>query len=59
MDCFFEYGLVYEVIDFEWVQAPKYRKPMVAICVYSYKYLEQLSENQIRRLALTHRIVWI
>lgn len=59
MDSFFEHGLVDELIDYECMQASKFNEPMVSICVYSDKNIEQLSENQIRRLVLTHKSVML
>ena len=59
MDCFFEYGLVDELLDYECYLSPKFDKPQVGICAYNNKHIAQLSENQIRRLILTHSRVWI
>ena len=59
MDCFFEYGLVDELLDYECYLLPKFDKPQVGICAYNDKHIAQLSENQIRRLTLTHSRVWI
>lgn len=59
MDCFFEYGLVDELIDYECILPPKLNKPFLAFCAYKDKHIAQLSEDQIRRLVLTHSSVWI
>ena len=59
MDCFFEYGLVDELLDYECYLSPKFDKPQVGVCAYNDKHIAQLSENQIRRLILTHSRVWI
>ena len=59
MDCFFEYGLVDEIVDYDCMMPPKFKKPILSICVYSDKYIEQLSENHMRKLVLTHSKVWI
>ena len=56
MDCFFEYSLVDELIDYECIGPPKLNKPFLAYCAYNDK---QLSEDQIRKLVLTHSNVWI
>jgi hypothetical protein len=58
-DCFFENGLVDEIVDYDCRILHKYNKSMLSICVYSDKYIKKLSENQIRRLVLTHNKVWI
>jgi hypothetical protein len=57
MDCFFKYGLVNEIVDYDCISLPRFRKPILSICVYSDKHIKQLSENQIRRLMLTHKKV--
>jgi hypothetical protein len=54
MDYFFEYGLVDEIVDNDCTMSPRFSKPMLSICVYSDKYIKKLSENQIKRLMLTH-----
>ena len=59
MDCFFEYGLVDELIDYECELPPKLNKPQLGICAYKDKHISQLSEDQIRKLVLTHSRVWI
>ena len=59
MDCFFEYGLVDELLYYECELSPKFNKPQVGICAYNDKHIAQLSENQIRKLVLTHSKVWI
>jgi hypothetical protein len=59
MDCFFEYGLVDELIDYECELPPKLNKPLLGICAYNDKYISQLSEDKIRKLVLTHSRVWI
>jgi MEDS: MEthanogen/methylotroph, DcmR Sensory domain len=59
MDCFFEYGLVDELLYYECELSPKFNKPQVGICAYNDKHIAQLSENQIRKLVLTHSRVWI
>jgi hypothetical protein len=59
LDCFFEHGLVDEVVEYDCIQPPRFNTPVLSICVYSNKYLDQLSENQIRRLVLSHRKVSI
>ena len=45
LDCFFEYGLVDELVDYE--------------CNYNDKHIAHLSEDQIRKLVLSHNAVWI
>ena len=59
MDCIFEYGLVDELIDYECIEPSKLNKPFLAYCAYNEKYITQLSEDQIRKLVLTHSKVWI
>lgn len=59
LDCFFEYGLVDELIDYECETPFKFSKPILGICVYNDKHISQLSEDQIRKLVLSHNIVWI
>jgi hypothetical protein len=59
MDCFFEYGLVDKLLYYECELSPKFNKPQVGICAYNDKHIAQLSENQIRKLVLTHSRVWI
>lgn len=59
LDCFFEHGLVDEVVEYDCIQSPRFNTPVLSICAYSNKYLNQLSENQIRRLVLSHRKVSI
>lgn len=59
MDCFFEYDLVDELIDYECIRPPKLNKPFLAFCAYKDEHIAQLSEDQIRRLVLTHSSVWI
>ena len=59
MDCFFEYGLVDELVDYECELPPKLNKPLLGICAYNDKYISQLSEDKIRKLVLTHNRVWI
>jgi hypothetical protein len=56
-DYFFENDLVDEIVDYDCRMPRKYNKPMLSICVYSDKYLKKLSENQIKRLMLTHKKV--
>ena|SRR5918999_4962264 len=51
MDCFFEYGLFDELVDYECIGPPKLNKPFLAFCVYVDKRIEQLSEDQIRKLS--------
>jgi hypothetical protein len=53
-DYFFENDLVNEIVDYDCRLPRKYNKPMLSICVYSDKYIKKLSENQIKRLMLTH-----
>lgn len=50
MDCFFEYGLVDEIIDYDYTMPPRFNKLMFSICVHSDKHIKQLSGNQIRKL---------
>ena len=59
MDCFFEYGLVDELLDYECELPPKLNKPELGICAYNDKHVAQLSEDHIRKLVLTHKKVWI
>ncbi len=59
MDCFFEYGLVDELLYYECELSPKFNKPQVGICAYNDKHISQLSEDKIRKLVLTHSRVWI
>jgi uncharacterized membrane protein len=59
LDCFFEHGLIDEVVEYDCKQPPRFNRPVLSICAYSNKYLDQLSENQIRRLVLSHRKVSI
>lgn len=56
-DYFFENDLVDEIVDYDCRIPRKYNKPILSICVYSDKYIKQLSENQIRKLMLTHKKV--
>jgi MEDS: MEthanogen/methylotroph, DcmR Sensory domain len=56
-DYFFENDLVDEIVDYDCRIPHKYNKPMLSICVYSDKYIKKLSENQIKRLMLTHNKV--
>lgn len=59
LDCFFEHGLVDELVDYECETPFKFSKPILEICVYNYKHITQLSEDQIRKLVLSHNTVWI
>ena len=59
MDCFFEYGLVDELLNYECELPPKLNKPLLGICAYNDKHISQLSEDKIRKLVLTHSRVWI
>lgn len=59
MDCFFEHGLLEELVNYDCIQPPKFNKPVLSICAYSDKFIDQLSEDQIRKLVLTHRNVSI
>jgi hypothetical protein len=59
LDCFFEHGLVDELVDYECETQFKFSKSILGICVYNYKHITQLSEDQIRKLVLSHNTVWI
>ena len=59
LDCFFEYGLVDELVDYECATPFKFNKLILGICIYNNKHISQLSENQIRKLVLSHNAVWI
>jgi hypothetical protein len=59
MDCFFEYGLVDELLEYECGLSPKFNKLQLGICAYNHKHISQLSKDQIRKLVLTHSRVWI
>ena len=59
MDCFFEYGLVDELVDYECELPPKLNKPLLGICAYNDKHISQLPEDKIRKLVLTHSRVWV
>lgn len=59
LDCFFEYGLVDELIDYECETPFKFNKPILGICAYNDKHIAHLSEDQIRKLVLSHNAVWI
>jgi hypothetical protein len=59
MDCFFEYDLIDELVEYECVTPPIFRKPILGICVYDEKHLSQLSDDQTRRLVLNHSNVWL
>ena len=59
LDCFFEYGLVDELVDYECELPPKLNKPLLGICAYNDKHISQLPEDKIRKLVLTHSRVWI
>lgn len=59
LNCFFEYNLIDELIDYECVCSPKYNKPLLGLCAYSDKHIAQLSEDKIRRLVLSRNTVWI
>jgi hypothetical protein len=59
MDCFFQYGLIDELIDFECVFLPRFNKPYLGVCVYNDSHIAELSEDQMRRLVLTHNSVSI
>jgi len=59
MDCFFEHGLVDEIVDYDCMMPPKFNKSILSICAYNDKHIAQLSEDQIRKLILTHSKVWI
>jgi hypothetical protein len=49
LDCFFEHDLVDEIVDYECETPFKFSKPILGICIYNYKHLTQLSEDQIRK----------
>ena len=59
LDCFFEYDLVDELVDYERETPFKFSKPILGICAYNDKHIAQLSEDQIRKLVLSHNNVWI
>jgi hypothetical protein len=59
MDCFFEHDLIDEIVDYDCMIPPKFNKPILSICAYKDKHIAKLSEDQIRRLVLTHTNVWI
>ncbi|MFB5600424.1 MAG: MEDS domain-containing protein [Nitrososphaeraceae archaeon] len=59
IDCFFEHCLVDELVDYDCMIPPKFNKPILAICTYKEKHIKQLSDDQIRRLVLTHTNVRI
>jgi hypothetical protein len=59
LDCFFEYGLIDELLDYECQLSPYFYKSLLGICAYKDKHIEQLSEVQIKRLVLTHGKVLI
>jgi hypothetical protein len=59
MDYFFEYGLIDELIDLECVFLLKFNKPFLGVCVYNDSHIAKLSEDQMRRLVLTHDAVSI
>lgn len=59
LDCFFEHGLVDELVDYECETPFKFSKPILGICVYNDKHIAQLSEDQIRKLVLSHNTVSI
>jgi hypothetical protein len=58
MDCFFEYDLSEQVVDYESTLAAKFKIPFVPICAYARKDIEKLSDDQKRRLVLCHNHVW-
>ncbi|HEX2407710.1 MAG TPA: MEDS domain-containing protein, partial [Nitrososphaeraceae archaeon] len=59
LDCFFEHGLVDELVDYECETQFRFSKPILGICAYNDKHIAQLSEDQIRKLVLNHSSVWI
>ncbi len=59
VDSFFEYGLIHELIDLECVFLPRSNKPYLGVCVYNDSHIAELSEDQMRRLVLTHASVSI
>ena len=56
---FFEYGLIDELIDLECIFLPRSNKPYLGVCVYNDSHIVELSEDQMRRLVLTHASVSI
>ena len=59
LDCFFEYNLLNELIDYECQLPPYFHKSQLGICAYKDEHIKQLSEGQIKRLVLTHSKVLI
>lgn len=59
MDCFFEYGLFDELIDYGCIEPPKFNKPILVFCAYKKRHILQLSEDQIRKPVLNHSTIWI
>ena len=42
LDCFFEYDLVDELVDYECETPFKFSKSILGMCVYNYKHITQL-----------------
>ena len=59
IDCFFEYGLIDELIDLECGFLSTFNKPYLGVCVYNNSHITGLSDNQMRRLVLSHSDVSI
>ena len=58
-DCFFEYGLVEELINYECIILPKLNAPFLPICAYRDKDLIKLSDDQMKKLVITHDKIWL
>ena len=58
-DCFFEYGLVEELIDYECLIHPKLHTPILPLCAYRDEDLIKLSDDQIKKLVGIHHNVWL
>lgn len=58
-DCFFEYGLVEELIDYECLIHPKLHTSILPLCAYRDEDLIKLSDDQIKKLVGIHHNVWL
>ena len=58
-DCFFEYSLVEELIDYECLIHPKLHTSILPLCAYRDEDLIKLSDDQIKKLVLIHHNVWL
>jgi len=59
MDCYFEYDLVKELLNYECMILPKLKSSFLPLCAYRAKDLTKLSNDQIKKLVLTNHNVWL